>query len=406
MILNVPSDGNAYKILVTPELASDWIKTSPGNRKIRQNTVRLYASDMTAGKWKIGNDAVIFDNKGRVRNAHHRLYAIMLSGVSVTMLVRCGVSEDEIVSLDQGLVRSAVDSLTGFGDNKFGDISNKDTQVIKMVLSPLYTCKNSNEVIGEAIVDHRELLDFVFRDCFSGKKFSAPVFAVFVRAAYNREFWDKLKYAGQYLNDGGDAVERQSMFRLPGSSYLKLLYTYIKENKLNGGGSRAQAYIVTKNCLKFFLEGHDNTRPSLSKNIKQNTEDFFPIPPKPYLCISRSSYSPNFQLLIALRSAAKLYYDGQILTPKQVASDIVSSGGLVRADNPEKIIASWFAKIVKTNENQFEIAGVGYFTPEIYAKTQKRIDKYRFNRTNNIPLEDTQKGIFETSLEELDVISV
>ncbi len=383
-LLTAP-DGNAYRMRISPETARQFLATSPGNRKIRDDVVRRYAVDMKSGKWYVGNDAVILDDKNRLRNAHHRLTAVILSGCTVEMLVRSGVQEEEIASMDQGLIRTPVDSLTGFGGEKrFGDVSNRDVYTIKMLIFGNHgrELKMSNEVIGEAVRDHRKLLDFVFDECFDGcprskmRGITTPVFAVFVRAAYNDCYRDKLIYAGRYLLDGGDSVETRRVERIEGTSSLKLLFTFLKmDGSKNGGSARKLIYNVTENLLFRFLNGFDTAK--LSKNIRELYEEQFPIPDKNYLnSFSRFSL-PKVNYEIALCNVAKRYHHEQLITPQEVANDMISDGLKIDSSNPAKIVSTWFCKLVKQN-GKFSIIDVGTFVPEISKVGQKRINHYRF----------------------------
>jgi hypothetical protein len=259
---------------------------------------------------------------------------------------------------------------------------------MKMVLSPFTTERFSNETIGEAILDHREFLDFVINECFNGaprnKGLIVPLLAVFVRAAYNRENWDKLRYAGQYLIDGGESIERQEVQRIPGTSYLKVLRDYLMATKLQGGESRRRSYAISSNCMASFLNEIDTHKPYLSKKLKEIGKDWFPLPQKSYLNNFRSGYTPNLHLVIALREASKQYQHNQLVTPQQVAQDIVDFGGKVAGANPVKSIATWFAKTVRNNSNQFKIDGFCVFTPEIEKENQKRVNHYRFRNLTQV----------------------
>lgn len=96
---------------VTPEIASDWLATSPGNRNIRKSVVGRYASDMTSGKWLLNGEGITFDTQGRLRNGHHRLTAVIRSERSVPMLVIHGVDSSADITYDTGAKRTFADVL-------------------------------------------------------------------------------------------------------------------------------------------------------------------------------------------------------------------------------------------------------------------------------------------------------
>lgn len=99
------------EVTVTPELAQ-YIYDELGdfNRKISPTDpkVKEYADDMTNDRWaKVG--LVEFDWNGRLFNGYHRMLAIILSGVTVTMFFRYGADPKDFVAVDKGKNRDGQD---------------------------------------------------------------------------------------------------------------------------------------------------------------------------------------------------------------------------------------------------------------------------------------------------------
>lgn len=68
---------------VTPKLAMDMLRyKSKENRKLSMETMRKYARDMVKGNWKRSHSPIIFGKDFALINGHHRLHAIVMSGVS------------------------------------------------------------------------------------------------------------------------------------------------------------------------------------------------------------------------------------------------------------------------------------------------------------------------------------
>jgi hypothetical protein len=74
-------------ILVTPELAANWLTHNTLNREVRKARVRTYAKDMTAGRWLFNTQGITFAADGTLIDGQHRLMAVVQSGCSVTMVV-------------------------------------------------------------------------------------------------------------------------------------------------------------------------------------------------------------------------------------------------------------------------------------------------------------------------------
>lgn len=95
------------KVLMTPELANDLLGRNEKNRSLQKNRVRLYASDMRAGRWKATAQPVIVDTDGRLQDGQHRLAAVVEADARVEMWVAFGADPADFDSLDLGSPRSA-----------------------------------------------------------------------------------------------------------------------------------------------------------------------------------------------------------------------------------------------------------------------------------------------------------
>jgi hypothetical protein len=136
------------------------------------------------------------------------------------------------------------------------------------------------------------------------------------------------------------------------------------------------------NCLRLFIDGVEKEAPKLSASIKEFTKDQFPIPPKGYMERIPAIYTPRLSLLVALREVAARYSDDVIMTPQQIAHDILHHGEKVESVDPVKTVSAWFGRIAKSNGNRFDLNGVGVFMAETTKKSQKKISRYRFKKAN------------------------
>ena len=79
---------------VTRVMAATWLSTGVCDRAILPSRVREFASDMLTGQWRQDDDAtpIGFGADGCLFNGRHRLFALVLSGVTVRMPVTRGVT--------------------------------------------------------------------------------------------------------------------------------------------------------------------------------------------------------------------------------------------------------------------------------------------------------------------------
>ena len=75
---------------ITPAIAAEWL-TRATKQRVSASLVEVYARKMREGRW-VGEcdrrfDPIRLDWQGRVTDGHHRLHAIVRSGVTVECIV-------------------------------------------------------------------------------------------------------------------------------------------------------------------------------------------------------------------------------------------------------------------------------------------------------------------------------
>lgn len=101
----------SLEILVDPVMARRMLDTSIGNRRLRGWWVDLLCRMILSGEWKLTHQGIAFDVNGNLRDGHHRLTAIISSGVACRVWVTLGISLESAKAIDQGVVRSMADVL-------------------------------------------------------------------------------------------------------------------------------------------------------------------------------------------------------------------------------------------------------------------------------------------------------
>ena len=91
---------------VTPKKAEKYLATGEGKnfRRISERRVKLYAQDMTDGKWALTGESIVFNTAGELIDGQHRLWAVIESGATVQMLVVEGVKS--ALHIDSGRPRT------------------------------------------------------------------------------------------------------------------------------------------------------------------------------------------------------------------------------------------------------------------------------------------------------------
>lgn len=98
-------------VSVSPEWAEQVLeKQNTGNRQMRRWWSEAMAASMRRGEWITTHQGIAFTKDGRLLDGQHRLQAVVLSGITVSMVVFKNVPDEAFSALDIGVKRSIADS--------------------------------------------------------------------------------------------------------------------------------------------------------------------------------------------------------------------------------------------------------------------------------------------------------
>ena len=105
-------------VVVSPRLATHWLKNNFNNRPVSEDTVNAYARDAVNGIFLTTHQGIAFNDKDELIDGQHRLLAIQKSGIACTLMVSFGwlsaVRGRELKRMDvidRGRTRSVGDQL-------------------------------------------------------------------------------------------------------------------------------------------------------------------------------------------------------------------------------------------------------------------------------------------------------
>lgn len=152
------------KILVTPELAKEYLSHNTSNRVLNKRYIGKYVAEMEKGLWTLSNDAIIFSENGRLLNGQHRLTAVIQSGVTCEFLVGFGFPESTFNVLDSGKARSAGDVLKCFdikNATAMASIIKKYLALVVHIESDPHLIMVGNSIIFEEYNKDRFFWDYI-----------------------------------------------------------------------------------------------------------------------------------------------------------------------------------------------------------------------------------------------------
>ena len=103
-------------VLLTPEIALNWLKRNSHNRSFSRDSARLLAAEMDHGYWRENGEAVIFDTNGILIDGQHRLQAVLNSGHEYLVPAITGIQPLVRPTVDTGKKRSGAQNLQMAGE--------------------------------------------------------------------------------------------------------------------------------------------------------------------------------------------------------------------------------------------------------------------------------------------------
>lgn len=89
-------------MLVTPEMAAEWMKANRMNRAVRDTAKDKVKRALVSGRWKFNGQTVTFSKTWRLMDGQHRLLAIIETGIAAEILVWTGIDDDAMDTIDTG----------------------------------------------------------------------------------------------------------------------------------------------------------------------------------------------------------------------------------------------------------------------------------------------------------------
>jgi len=94
-------------VLVTPDVARDWLTKNVVNRPLIARNIEALAFDMRTGRWLLTHQGIAFNRDGLLVDGQHRLHAVIAADVPVRMRVTYYVDCSYDAPIDTGCMRRA-----------------------------------------------------------------------------------------------------------------------------------------------------------------------------------------------------------------------------------------------------------------------------------------------------------
>lgn len=151
-------------VLITPELAQEWLKKNTNNRRLKERSVDFLAEEIRNGSYELNGESICFSESGQLKDGQHRLAAIVKAGIPVKSVVVTGISDNSSV-YDRGVKRSLSDTMKieGWGAQFYSTATIAFVSMhFKRFHEHDYTAKIPDYKIKEFINNHLKTVDEVY----------------------------------------------------------------------------------------------------------------------------------------------------------------------------------------------------------------------------------------------------
>lgn len=228
-------------ILVTPEMATEWLKANTMNRKIRKSHVRTLVRDIREGRWPFNPQPISFGTDGSLLDGQHRLHAIAMAETPVQLAVWFNVPLDARRVMDTGQTRNLSD---------IAGITKTQAAVAQSMIRGMGG-HISASMAEKVVVFNRFAteIDFVIDQMGAAPKRGigqASVLAAIVRASFYLKASDIAHFC-EVLSSGMPKEDRDAT--------VIRLRDRLLQVRTGGGTSASEVYAYTVSALRAFSEG-------------------------------------------------------------------------------------------------------------------------------------------------------
>ena len=258
-ILTAPTGCRGFVAEVGPEEAQTIIEHSKNFRDVLPTRIKMYATDMAAGKWGLNEaDNIViwrYPSSGGwdARNGNHRMHAIIKSGTRQQFMVVVTDHEPHDPLFDGGSGRT----LAQFFKNRTGEPDRRASSLSLELLKQQHVHRSvvSRDMALAGYRQYKDGIDYVVHTAAPRQKMglTVPIFLAMVRGYYNTDNPDRLR-------EFAEAVEFQK-YSGPKDDGARLLNV---QRALGKAGNSASFYLKCERAVSMFInEKSEGSRSSL-----------------------------------------------------------------------------------------------------------------------------------------------
>jgi hypothetical protein len=250
-------------------MASRWLEGNVHNRPVNQGHVERLAHEMKGGRWRLTHQGIAFGANGVLLDGQHRLWAIVMSDVTVPVRVFFNEPGENTEFIDGGVARSIADRIS-LSDRFSHNVGHKHLATLRCMVRgfrPIQRLSYSEE--ADLLAKHLDAITFAMEHLTTAERArgvaTATTRAVIARAFYNVKH-DRLIHFCDVLKSG--------LARVATDQPIILLRDYLTQCQKgrNELSVVREQYGKTQRALASFLLGKSLT------SLHSVAREIFPLP--------------------------------------------------------------------------------------------------------------------------------
>jgi hypothetical protein len=258
------------KILITPQIAKEWLSRNKSNRKLRPYKTEAYARTMKAGLWLLTNQGIGLDLNGNLIDGQHRLSACVMANTAFLSNVTTGLVPGAQEVIDCNIARSIPDQLHMFSGETNANQKVAIVTLIVGAIRGIAAVSMSIDTTKKVLDLYSDEIEFILSDKGQSQALKySPALTGFVFAAkvdLDKAVSFKDKYFKGYNLSIGDPALTFRNFMLQrdktgngGSGYRKTILCYSTTAMMHHFLNKPLKRLTTStNGLDYFLNRQKN----------------------------------------------------------------------------------------------------------------------------------------------------
>lgn len=203
-----PSAARKELVFISPELAAEWLAKSIGNRPMMKRQIDRLVREIKAGRWNPEASEIRLSDADRLIDGHHRLTAIVRSGIGVWQWVAFGCRLDTVSVIDTGVTRTNSGQRAMLGEEN-AKLKTSVLNAVSLMIAKQHVVlsKAEQDELGEQLGAETLTESIAWGHSCAAESFSSPAFVAGALAVLVKTWPESIDFARRVVSANGEKGE-------------------------------------------------------------------------------------------------------------------------------------------------------------------------------------------------------